>query len=590
MKRLIMMIFSMLVLFFTANMNMSLPLHAASDISKFEKEVKGILKSVSPSIVKVVAENHRKYVATGIAVERNHVVSNIMVIRQRYRDIYIETVDGNKLPARVVGKDNNSSLILLKTNKRSLTPIRWARTYDVGDWVAVVGVFYKKFPAIYQGMVSSASDEELILNAPVAPGSSGSAVVNKKGELVGMVRGRFGFAFSPDYTYKDHSSEILIQGFRNKNQNLCYAVPAKKVNRITDDLKKYGKVRRGWLGVLLTQGKDGVKITYVTRKSPADTAGLRKDDEVLKVDGKSVRKPSEVSKIIKGLKPHQEVKMELLREKEPKSVVVVIGEAKPRRSVWAALGGKEGDVEIRELPEFRESLPKLENYIFRLGASRTLGVDLMALTPELANEFNVKEGTGLMISKVYKNTAAEKAGFRPSDIIVKAGNKKIKTNSDLRKVLNELEDDETVDIQVYRKGKLMKISVVPDKDKKASFWFDRFRDTMKDIKIRVDDQKQLELDAEEQLRKQKEKLKEIREKYLEEAKLAKQKALENYKKYLKDAELAKQKELEKYKQVIEKMRQEQEKMKKEMEKLKQLLEKQEKKKKEKEKSPPTGGA
>jgi serine protease Do len=527
MKRLIMMIFFMLALFFTANMNMSLPLHAASDISKLEKEVKGILKSVSPSIVKVVAENHRKYVATGIAVERNHVVSNIMVLRQRYRDIYIETVDGNKLPARVVGKDNHSSLILLKTDKGSLTPIRWAGTYDVGDWVAVVGVFYKQFPAIYQGMVSSASDEELILNAPVAPGSSGSAVVNKNGELVGMVRGRFGFAFSPDYTYKDHSSEIFIQGFRNRNENLCYAVPAKKVNGIFDDLKKYGKVRRGWLGVLLTRGKDGVKITYVTRKSPADTAGLRKDDVVLKVDGRSVRKPSEVSRIIKGLKPQQEVKMELLRENEPESVVVVIGEAKPKKSVWTALGGKGRDVEIRELPEFRESLPKLENYVFRVGASRTLGVDVMALTPELANEFNVKEGTGLMISKVYKNTAAEKAGFRPSDIIVNAGNKKIKTNSDLRKVLNELEDDESVDIKVYRKGKLMKISVVPDKDKKAGFWFDRFQDKIKQLKIRVDDQK----------------------------------------------------ELENYKQVIEKMRQEQEKMKKEMEKLKKLLEKKKEKKK-----------
>jgi serine protease Do len=524
MKRLIMMILIILVLFFTANMTLSLPLRAASNISKFEKEIEKILNTVSPSIVKVVAENHKKYVATGIAVEPNHVVSNIMVIRHRYRDIYVETVDGNKLPARVVGKDNHSSLILLKTEKRSLTPIHWARTYKVGDWIAVVGVFYEEFPAIYQGMVSSTPDEELILNAPVVPGSSGSAVVNKKGELVGMVRGRFGFAFSPDYTYKDHSSEILIQGFRDKNENLCYAVPAKKVNRITDDLKKYGKVRRGWLGVLLIRGKDGVKITYVTRKSPADTAGLRKDDEVLKVNGKPVRKPSEVSKIIKGLKPEQEVKMEILREKEPKSVMVVIGEASSKRSVWTALGGKGGDVEIRELPEFRESLPKLENYVFRIGASRTLGIDVMALTPELANEFNVKEGSGLMISKVYKDAAAEKAGFRPSDIIVNAGNKKIKTNSDLRKVLNELEDDETVDVQVYRKGKLMKISVVPDKDKNPSFWFDRFQDTMKNLKIRVDNQK----------------------------------------------------ELENYKRVIEKMRQEQEKMKQEMEKLKKLLEKKKK--------------
>ncbi|MHC4930441.1 MAG: hypothetical protein ACYTFU_12430, partial [Planctomycetota bacterium] len=115
MKPLIMRIFMISVLFFTVHPGVSLPLHAADNISRFEKEIKGILSTVSPSIVKVAAENHKKYIAAGIAIERNYVVSSIMVIRQRYRDIYIETVEGDKLPARVVGKDNESSLILLKT-------------------------------------------------------------------------------------------------------------------------------------------------------------------------------------------------------------------------------------------------------------------------------------------------------------------------------------------------------------------------------------------------------------------------------------------------------------------------------------------
>jgi serine protease Do len=535
MKPLIMRIFMTAVLFFTAHPGVSLPLRAADNISKFEKEIKGILSTVSPSIVKVAAENHKKYIAAGIAIERNYVVSSIMVIRQRYRDIYIETVEGNKLPARVVGKDNESSLILLKTDKSSLTPIRWAGNYDVGDWVAVVGVFYNEFPAIYQGIISSAPEGELLVNAPVAPGSSGSAVVNKQGELVGMVRGRFGFALSPNYTYKDHSSEIFIQGSRNKSENLCYAVPAKKVKGITHDLKKYGKVKRGWLGVLLTRGKDGVKIARVIRESPAAVAGIRKDDEVLKVDGKSVRQPLEVSRIIKDLKPHQEVKVELLRETGSKSVVVVIGEAKPQPPVWTGPGVPGAGVEIYGLPEHGESLPKLGNYVLRIGASRSLGIEIITLTPELAGEFDIKEGTGLMISKVYKNTAAEKAGFRPADIIVKAGNRKIETNTDLRTVLNRLEDDETLDIRVYRKGKLMKIGVEPDKKKSAGFWFDRFRDKIKQLNIRVGDQNHLQLEDQGQS--------------------------------------GKQKEVETYKQVIEKMRQEQEKLKKEIERLKQLLEK-----------------
>jgi serine protease Do len=549
MKRLIMMVFIILLLFFAVGM--SLHLEAADNIRKFEAEIKGILDTVSPSIVKVVAENHKKYVATGIAVERSLVVSNMAVIQSQYADIYIETVDGNKFPARVIGKDRDSSLILLKLEKDSLTPIGGAKAYDVGDWIAEVGVFYKEFPAIYQGMISSKSDDELILNVPVVPGSAGGAVVNKKGELVGVIRGRFGFSFSPDYTYKDHSAEIHIQGFRNKNENLCYAVPWEKVKEITEDLKKYGKVRRGWLGVMLTEGKRGVKITYVTKDSPADKAGIRKNDEILKFNGSVIREPGQVSRIVKALKPDQKVKIDILRGDKRDSVVAVIGEAGPGVALWTSRGIPGIDIEGVELPEFSESIPKLENYVFRFGGARSLGVDVIALTPELAREFNIKGGTGLMVSKVYENTAAEKAGLRAADVIVKAGNKEIKTNGDLRGVLSELEDDEAVDIEVYRKGKALKINVVPDKDKNLNIWFDRFVDTMKDIKVRIDDEKGYK-EAAEKYRKAVENLKNRRQKNLQES------------------------ELEKYKKEVEKMRREQEKMKKEMEKLKQLLEKKKK--------------
>ncbi|MCP4216737.1 MAG: serine protease, partial [bacterium] len=217
----------------------------------------------------------------------------------------VETVDGKKISAKVVGKDVFSSTILLKLEKKALKPIKRTKNCELGDWAALVGLFYNRFPAIYHGFVGSVSDEELLLNAPVVPGSLGGAVVNKKGELMGIIRGRFGYTRGPNYTYKDHSSEISIRSSRGGQKDMCLAVPSAKIDSIARDLEKYGKVRKGWLGVNLNAGKKGsdVCVGNVVKNSPAHIAGLRKGDVILKIKNEIIRTPSSVSKVIKDLKP-----------------------------------------------------------------------------------------------------------------------------------------------------------------------------------------------------------------------------------------------------------------------------------------------
>ncbi|MGD2088672.1 MAG: PDZ domain-containing protein [Candidatus Aminicenantes bacterium] len=565
MKKIIVMIFIILLVLITGNLKAEG--QTSHDISKLEAEIKGILKTVSPSILKVVTENHRKNFATGIAIDASHVISNINVVKHPYKYVYIQTVKGKKISAKVVGKDKASSLILLKINENALTPIKHAPDYEVGDWIALVGAFYKEFPSIYQGILSSESEEQLILNAPVVPGSSGGAAVNKKGELIGVIRGRVGFAVSPDYTFKDHSGEIRIEIPKSLHKDLCAAVPMVKVLDIYQDLKKYGKVKRGWLGVSMDYKDGKVQILQVVKSSPAEKAGIRKGDFIKKINGKTIKTTGDVQKIVRGFKPEQKVKMELTRENKPQSALVVIGELKKGKRM-AARSYKyyyNQGVGVNEpFPEFRETLPVPENFVYRLGGSRILGVEVAPLTPELAKEFSVEEGTGLMVTRVHKATTAEKAGLRPADIIVKVGNQRINNNNDLRKALDELEDNEAVLVELYRKGKIKKIKVVPDKRQGQgfSFIFERFRDTMKDINVHIEEEEKKKI--EEQARKEYQKLQQIRESYL------------------KELELIKKKELEKYKIQMQKMLKEQEQMRKEIEKLKQELEK-EKKEKEKQK-------
>jgi S1-C subfamily serine protease len=176
----------------------------ADRIDDIENEVRLLLERVSPSLVKVVAENGRKYVATGIALEGGMVITSTEVLRRPFARLSVETTKGESIAARLAGQDKRSGLALLRLDKKALTPLAPAKPGEVGNWVALVGLFYDRFPAIFQGIISSAGDNELILNAPIAPGAAGGAVVNKKGELQGIIRGSVGFTKAPDLTFKDH--------------------------------------------------------------------------------------------------------------------------------------------------------------------------------------------------------------------------------------------------------------------------------------------------------------------------------------------------------------------------------------------------
>ncbi|MDQ1354136.1 MAG: serine protease Do [Acidobacteriota bacterium] len=364
MRRILTLLFIMLLLFLTANAAGGAG--AAKSQPQPGDDVKDILKKISPSIVKVVSENQKRYIATGIVIDPKHVVSSIMVTNHPYETLYVETVEGDQYDATVLGKDQETSLLLLQIDGKTLPPIPQARALEVGDWVALVGVFYQEFPAIVQGFVSSASDDQLILNAPVAPGSAGGAVINKKGELIGVLRGRFDFAFSPDYTYRDQSYEFFIRSTRTNNQDLGYAVPMPKVTAVVKDLQKYGKIMRGWLGVsLVARGKtDSVEISDVAEDSPAEKAGFRKGDKILTIKDKPVQTSSDVVRIIKNLKPGDNIKIEYARGNMKKFAQVLISEPKEHFE-WrypAPLPYDTGNVPPI-IPEIEESFPRVENFV-----------------------------------------------------------------------------------------------------------------------------------------------------------------------------------------------------------------------------------
>lgn len=550
-----MIIIIMAVLFFTAGGDaVFAEAKAAQEIAKFESEIKGLLNNVSPSVVKVVCVSHKRFVGSGVAIAKDYVITNPQLTPQRYHSIYVITEDGKKIMAKVAGSDKSSSIALLKLDKGILPPIKTGKKIEPGDWIAMVGVFYMDFPRIKHGILSMATDDELILNATVMPGLSGGAVVNKKGQLVGIIRGRLGYSFRPDYVFKDHTSEVTVRS-RNRDMDSSVAVPVEKALDIAEELRKHGRVRKGWLGVSVEPDKTGnyVIITRVVKGSPAETAGLKTGDALIEISNQPIESFKDLSRAVKSLKPDQKVKLGVLRANTRKSVLAVIGEAKGRNI--GPVVTAEGNFSFFDAPDFARAIPKSREYYFKVEGTRSLGFVSIPLTPELASAYKIKEGKGMLISKVVKDSPTDKVGLRAADVIVEINDASIASNTDLRKILGQLEDGEAVSLAFYRNGKRKVIEVVPDKLNQYNIFFDNFTTKMKEVRERIEEEEVVRREElkriQERARKGRQPVKEVAE--------------------------------HEYARELERMKKKQDKLMKEMLELKRLLEKKEKEKQKKKK-------
>ncbi len=451
----------------------SMPARGESD----EGGVRAVLERVSPSLVKVVAENGRKYVASGVALGNGLVVTSAQVVRMPFAKLAVETTRGETIAAMVAGQDERLGLTLLRLKKGDLPTLPPAAAADVGSWVALVGLFYETFPAVTQGIVSSSNENELILNAPVAPGSAGGAVVNKKGELLGVIRGSVGFSFSPDLTFKDQSASIVVKGSRSQGQSLCYAIPAGRVLLTAKKLKAAGKIAPAWMGVIFVESTNVVQGTY--EGSPAAKAGITGNDRIVRLAGRDV---ADWKDIVSALASHfAGDKVDVLVERNGKNLglQVVLGDRAlmaPPEPPKPPAAPEIADIpelarriaELSDLTELDPALPRQRHYVIEYAGSRVLGVDVMEITPDLGRKFSVQEGYGLLVSKVFQGSAAAKAGLGAGDVLVSADGKPLRNVADLRRALDSLKDKQAVLLALYRDGRRRKFSIVPDKGEKRT--------------------------------------------------------------------------------------------------------------------------
>ena len=250
---------------------------------------------------------------------RGHILTNNHVITQA-RQIEVLLADGRHFEARVIGVDPETDLAVLKIDASDLPGLVFADSaaIEVGDIVLAIGNPFGIGQTVTQGIISATGRHELGLttfenfiqtDAAINPGSSGGALINARGELVGI------------------NTAIFSQN--GGSQGIGFAIPVNLARDIMSQIIQHGQVIRGWLGIKATalpaelarknglRPGDGILVTAVTEGSPAALAGFKRGDILLRLDDRPIRSPAHILTLIVNSQPGTLLTLSGLRDGIP---------------------------------------------------------------------------------------------------------------------------------------------------------------------------------------------------------------------------------------------------------------------------------
>merc|ERR1712194_269355 len=288
---------------------------------------KDFFNDIKPKKKKHGRNQHRYASGSGVIISENgYIVTNNHVINEANR---IEVILNNnkKYIAKLIGKDTSTDLALLKIDEKNLPYLKFGNSNDlkIGEWVLAVGNPFKLNSTATTGIVSAKARNIRLINdkmsiesfiqtdAAVNTGNSGGALVNPKGELVGI---NTGIATSTG-TFSGYS----------------FAIPSSLVQKVTKDLKKHGIVQRVMLGIVITnlnadlaERKElnifkGVYIMNVKKNGIGYLAGLKKGDVVIEIDKTKINNTAQLQEKIATCDPGDEITLKFYRNKQIKTIV-----------------------------------------------------------------------------------------------------------------------------------------------------------------------------------------------------------------------------------------------------------------------------
>ncbi|MBN2199511.1 MAG: PDZ domain-containing protein [Candidatus Aminicenantes bacterium] len=441
------------------------PLPAAVDSAAQEQtRIEALIRSVHPSVVKVESRDGRRKIATGVVMDdAGHIVTTAL-ISSPDENISVLASDGRWITADFLGLDPETHIAVIRAKEKGLPAITLgsASRLGPGAWIAVVGVSPENTPSVTQGIVSSVSDERLRLNVWVMPGASGSPVVDAEGRMIGLLRGVY--ADESPVVFEFREREVVGSGMvwsraESPAAGMAAAVPVETVKAVFQEIRDTGKVRRGWLGVTITDGEDNaVIISSVEKGSPAARAELKEGDVALKFNGRNVGSAAALASAVRRTKPGEEATLRILRKGKTLDIRVAMGEY-PEKAAHRELSIKFPELFAfppLQVPEILRIRPPGWG---RWEKRKYIGVFLQETSPDLAGHFGLREGRGLLVNKISEGGPAEKAGLRVGDLIFKADGKRVETVAALSAVVQSQEIGGKIKIEFIRDRKVISVLV-----------------------------------------------------------------------------------------------------------------------------------
>jgi serine protease Do len=358
--------------------------------------------------------------------EDGYLLTNHHVIDQA-DEIQVLFSDRREYSAVVIGSDRRSDLALLKIEANDLPTVKFAEADQLrtGEWVLAIGSPFGLDYSVTAGIVSAIGrsiptekGENYVpfiqTDVAINPGNSGGPLFNLEGEVVGI------------------NSQIYSRS--GGSIGLSFSIPNSVALSVVDQLKKNGKVQRGWLGVVMQDidkalaeslelGKpQGALINAVEPDGPADKAGIVPGDVIVRFDGQGIVESGDLPHVVGSIAPGSKAKVEVYREGKRKTFTVVVG----------ALD-KDGDVVADNSSD-----------------NDRLGLMVEKLDDQERQQLRLRGG--IRVTEVAGDSAAANAGLRAGDIIVQLGYSRIDDLEEYQQMIAELPKSTPIAIRFYRQG------------------------------------------------------------------------------------------------------------------------------------------
>lgn len=360
-----------------------------------------------------------------------YILTNHHVIRDA-EQVIVRLSDRRELEAQVIGSDPRTDVALLKVDGKNLPFVKTGRSADIeaGEWVLAIGSPFGFDHSVTAGIVSAterslANDTYVpFIQTDVAinPGNSGGPLFNLDGEVIGI------------------NSQIYTRsgGF----MGLSFAIPIDVAMEVADQLRDTGSVSRGWLGVVIQEvNRDlaesfglvkpsGALVVNVMADSPAQAAGFREGDVIIRFNGNEIALSSDLPHQVGRIRPGEKADVEVMRERSVQTISVTIG----------------------LLPDDDQLAQRSRTHSEPNPVDSSLGLVVTTLSQEQRDRWNLN--SGVLVTQVNPGPAAQ-AGLMNGDVVTMLNGERIETVEQFYQVVAVLPEDRAVPMRIVRRGSAM---------------------------------------------------------------------------------------------------------------------------------------